>query len=326
MRSSAPKSIVRSLSCAAHFESVSTLFTTAPRTRTLPLVSILTGLLKSKTSGDRSSVNSATPLVVAFTVLPVRTQIDPAVRIRVLEHHLADVSDAVQVLERRVAWCCGRELVDDQPVGAVVDTRGRSTATSACRAAGCAGGCARTPRRCPSRRATTRCCARRSAAGDIRPSTPRVLQVLHVRLDEPHRIQRISPAVDHEERLVAKIVREQIAGVDVRAAQHHDVAVERQEARVRRRVAHRDVVRAGAAVGDAGDGDAILVDVVGALDGVENRAEILELRSAPPRRVVPAVRQDVDLLGAGERADACRRRGRRCVSRLTPPCSWMRTW
>ena len=31
-------------------------------------------LLKSNASGDSSSVNSATPLVVAFTVLPVRTR------------------------------------------------------------------------------------------------------------------------------------------------------------------------------------------------------------------------------------------------------------
>ena len=72
--SSAPNSIVRSLSCAAHFESVATLVATVPSNATWPLVSTLTGLLKSKTSGDRSSVNSATPLVVAFTVLPVRTR------------------------------------------------------------------------------------------------------------------------------------------------------------------------------------------------------------------------------------------------------------
>src|SRR3972149_532079 len=43
--------------------------------------------------------------------------------------------------------------------------------------------------------------------------------------------------------------------------------------------------------------------VARALASVKNRAEVLDLRWPPPRRVGPAVRDDVDLLGARQQAD-----------------------
>ena len=59
--------------------------------------------------------------------------------------------------------------------------------------------------------------------------------------------------------------------------------------------------------------DAVLVDVVETLHAIDDRGQVQHLIGAPPRRVGPGVRHDVDLLGAGERADravADRRVGR----------------
>ena len=129
------------------------------------------------------------------------------------------------------------------------------------------------------------------------------LHVLDVRIDDAGRIQRIASAVHGEDRLVAQVVREDQPIVDVAQREHHPVAVERQDARERRRLAHRHVVGAGAAVRHAGEDDAVFVDVVEALHAVDDRGEIEHLIVAPPRRLGPRVGDNVDLLGAGERTD-----------------------
>jgi hypothetical protein len=49
-----------------------------------------------------------------------------------------------------------------------------------------------------------------------------------------------------------------------------------------------DVVEAGRAVGDAGKEHAVLVDVVVALDVLEDGAQAGDLVVAPPGRVTPA--------------------------------------
>ncbi len=52
--------------------SVSTLFCTRPSNTVLPSATTVSGLEKSKASGERSSVNAATPRVSARTMLPSR--------------------------------------------------------------------------------------------------------------------------------------------------------------------------------------------------------------------------------------------------------------
>ena len=131
------------------------------------------------------------------------------------------------------------------------------------------------------------------------------------RLHGVDRIERVLAAVDDEQGLVAQVVQEEVAADrELRAAQDQHVAVERQERRVRRGVAHRDEIGAGAAVGDAGHDHQVLVHVVVALHVFENRAQAGDLLVAPPRRRGPAGRRDVDLFGAGEpdRAVAAQRR------------------
>ena len=146
-------------------------------------------------------------------------------------------------------------------------------------------------------------------------------QLFEVRLDGRGRVQRIASAVDDEECAIAEVSGEEIADYADRVTrQNEQESVERQERGVGRRVAHRDVVGAGPAVGHAGDDHAILVDVVRALDGVEDRAKVFELDVAPPRRFVPRLRKDVDLFGAGEPADA-RGPASRVRARPTPPWS-----
>jgi hypothetical protein len=55
-------------------------------------------------------------------------------------------------------------------------------------------------------------------------------QVLEIRLDDLGRVQRISPAVDDEERLVAQVVRKEIPSrADLGVAQDDDRAVEGKE-------------------------------------------------------------------------------------------------
>src|SRR4029453_13242865 len=71
---SAPNSMVRSLSRAAHFISVGTLRVTRPSNTVLPLATTVTGLEKSNTSGDNKIVKVSTDRVSALTVLPSRTR------------------------------------------------------------------------------------------------------------------------------------------------------------------------------------------------------------------------------------------------------------
>ena len=123
-------------------------------------------------------------------------------------------------------------------------------------------------------------------------------------------VQRIAASVHDEERLVPQVVREQRA-VDALLSQHEQRSVQRKKRRIRRRVAHRHVEGAGRAVGDAGDDHAVLVDVVGALDGIENRAQVLDLLGAPPGRLVPTHGHHVDLLRPGQPADRSARARRR---------------
>ncbi len=75
---SAPKSIVRSLSRAAHFISVSTLAFTWPSNIVRAVRDDRDRLGKSKASGDTSSVNSATPCVVGVDTVATPRQIDAA--------------------------------------------------------------------------------------------------------------------------------------------------------------------------------------------------------------------------------------------------------
>jgi hypothetical protein len=121
------------------------------------------------------------------------------------------------------------------------------------------------------------------------------------RLDDVHRIERVAAAVDDEERLVAQVVEEdRAAELELGAAQHQVVAVQRQERGVRRRVVGGDVVEAGRAVGHARQEHAVLVDVVVALDVVEDCVEAGDLLVAPPGRLRPPGGHHVDLIVAGE--------------------------
>ena len=68
------------------------------------------------------------------------------------------------------------------------------------------------------------------------------LELLQIRFDARRRVQRVLTAVHDEERLVREVVREERAAqAQIAVAQHHDEAVERQETRVGRGVAHGDV-------------------------------------------------------------------------------------
>src|SRR5262249_41030976 len=123
------------------------------------------------------------------------------------------------------------------------------------------------------------------------------LHLLDEGIDDAGRIHRIAAAVDDEQRLVAQVVGKEIAvGVSRLVLEYLDEPVERQNARERRRVAHRQVVGPRRAVGYAGQRDAVLVDVIGPLHGVENRAQVLDLAAAPPRRLPPRGGHHVDLL------------------------------
>ena len=74
MFSSAPKTIVRSLSRAAHFSIVCTFGSTMPSKTVRPFATTLIGRRKSKIDGDSSSVNALTPSVDASTTFPRRTR------------------------------------------------------------------------------------------------------------------------------------------------------------------------------------------------------------------------------------------------------------
>ena len=58
MLNSAPNTIVRSLSRAAHFSIVATLGSTMPSNAVRPFATTRTGRRKSKIDGDSSSVNA----------------------------------------------------------------------------------------------------------------------------------------------------------------------------------------------------------------------------------------------------------------------------
>ena len=73
MFTSAPNTIVLSSSRAAHFSSVATLGSTTPSNAVRPLTATRTGLRKSNTDGDNSSVNALTPSVDTSTTFPRRT-------------------------------------------------------------------------------------------------------------------------------------------------------------------------------------------------------------------------------------------------------------
>ena len=123
-------------------------------------------------------------------------------------------------------------------------------------------------------------------------------KVFHKRLDFGRRVKTIAAAVDDEHRFVAKIVREDLAVIDVAVGKDHDETIQRQKARIGRRIAHSDVIRAGAAVGNSSDDDAILIDVIHALDGIDNAPEVEDLIVAPPRRGIPGIRNHINLLGS----------------------------
>ena len=79
--------------------------------------------------------------------------------------------------------------------------------------------------------------------------------------------------------------------------------IEREETGERRGIAHGDEIGAGRAIRHAGENHAVLVDIVSALQGIDDGIEIENLVVAPPGRVVPCIGEDVDLLRAGQRAD-----------------------
>ena len=132
-----------------------------------------------------------------------------------------------------------------------------------------------------------------------------LLQPRDVRLDLRHRIQRIVLAVDDVERRVDEVVAVHLAvGAVVGIAKHREAAVERQVRRPRVRLLQRHVIDAGAAVGNAGEVDLRLVDVVLALQRIDGAQDVVDLLFIPPLRGDPAARMQIDLLLA---LDAVRR-------------------
>ncbi len=129
-------------------------------------------------------------------------------------------------------------------------------------------------------------------------------EVARVGLDDAGGVEAILTSVDDEHRLVAEVAGVDFAVVEFVVGEHHDVAVQGQEARVRRGVAHGDPVGSGAAVGNAGDDDSVFIHVVGALERIDNGGEVQDLIVGPPSGGVPGVGEDVDLFGvSGELAD-----------------------
>ena len=93
---------------------------------------------------------------------------------------------------------------------------------------------------------------RRGGLRSIDELAAAALQTLDVRIDKARRIHRIAPAIDDEQRLVQQIAGKQIAvGFCRLVREDEDEAVQRQEARERRGVAHRRVVDAGSTIGHA---------------------------------------------------------------------------
>ena len=122
------------------------------------------------------------------------------------------------------------------------------------------------------------------------------LEPLDVRLDLVNRIERIVLAVHDVERRIRQVVAVHLAvGAVVGMANHGDAAVERQVRRPRVRLLERHVIHARAAVGNAGEVDARLVDVVLALERIDRPQDIVDLLFVPPLRRRPAARVQIDL-------------------------------
>ena len=138
--------------------------------------------------------------------------------------------------------------------------------------------------------------------GDLDAELP---QIVDVGLDDGRGVEPIAPAVDDEERLVDGVSGMHVpVGRHGRIGEHTHVAVERQKARPRRRLAKRHEVGAGAAVGDARQADAVFVDVVGPLQPIEDPEDVLDLVAVPPLRLSPPDRVAVNLIGrAGDPID-----------------------
>ena len=169
-------------------------------------------------------------------------------------------------------------------------------------------------------------CAAPGAAGS-RPPGP-LFALINVQ-QTVRRPQTIQSAVDDEERLVQQVVRKEspFAGQRTLPQPHHK-AVQRQEAREGRRVAHRHVIRAGGAVGHAAHTTRFSSTLY--VRFTESRIARRFWSCAVVHQGAPLdLRDTLDLLGAFEPPAATRPapRGRPSESRpFTPPCSWMRTW
>lgn len=123
------------------------------------------------------------------------------------------------------------------------------------------------------------------------------LEPLDVRFNLVNGIQVVELAVDDVERHIHEIVAVHLAvGAILRTADHGDAAIERQVRRPQRGLLQRHVVDAGAAVGNAGEVDVRLVDVVLALQRVDSAQDVVDLFLVPPLRRGPAARMQVDLL------------------------------
>ena len=134
---------------------------------------------------------------------------------------------------------------------------------------------------------------------------PGGLERLEVRRDARGGIQRIAHPVDDEEGPVDQVRDEEIAvGAGGGIGQHGEVADERQHRRPQRGLAHRQEVGAGGAIGRAGEIDVRLVDVVLPLHAIDERQDVVDLRTVPPRGVAPAERVHDDLRLAGQAVGA----------------------
>src|SRR5262245_19326153 len=126
-----------------------------------------------------------------------------------------------------------------------------------------------------------------------------LLEHRNERLDRRSRIQRILAAVDDVQGTVHEVADIQLpVGTRVGVGNHQRMAIERHACRPRRRLTHREEVDAGAAVGDAGDVGARLVDVVVAFDARDQVRDVLHLTRVPPLRQRPRAGMQHDLASA----------------------------
>ena len=117
------------------------------------------------------------------------------------------------------------------------------------------------------------------------------------------RVQAVASAIDREHRFVKQVVGEDAAVVNLIVGEHHDEAVERQEAGERRGLPHGDEIRTSRAIRDSRNHHPVFIDVVFALEGVDDRFQIEDLVVAPPGRLFPGVWEHVNLLCACQRSD-----------------------